>query len=70
MPLDVRVAGTNQLIVTAVSPAYHADVMFEPGANRCRHEPMLEKPERASVRLEEPTVRARAPRLGQERDAR
>ncbi len=41
------------------------DVMLEPGANRSRQLPMLEKLERASVLVVEPTVSPAATRLGE-----
>jgi hypothetical protein len=48
----------------AVPPPGTVEVMFEPGANKSRHDPKFEKLERASADVVEPTVIAAAARAG------
>jgi hypothetical protein len=52
-------------VAVAVLDVYHADWIEEPGAKRSRQVPMLEKEERASIEVEEPTVMAAATRAGE-----
>ena len=53
------------IVLVAVFDVYQAEVMPEPGANRSTHEPMLEKSERASLLVVEPTVTAAPTRDGE-----
>jgi hypothetical protein len=57
------------IVFVAVSDVDHADWMLEPGANRSRHVPMLEKSDFASVEVVEPTVMAAATLAGEELQA-
>lgn len=53
------------MVLVAVLVVCHAEVMVEPGANRSRQVPWLEKEERASDWVVAPTVRAFATRAGE-----
>ena len=52
------------IVLVAVSLVFHDDVMLEPGAKISTQVPKLEKLERASVLVVEPTVVALATRAG------
>ncbi len=53
------------MVFVAVLLVYQSEVMLEPGANRSRQEPKLEKLDRASELVVEPTVRAGPTRDGE-----
>jgi hypothetical protein len=53
------------MVFVAVSLVFHEDVIEEPGAKMSRTVPKLEKLERASVDVVEPTVMASLTRAGE-----
>jgi hypothetical protein len=53
------------MVLVAVLLVCHAEVIDEPGAKMSRQEPKLEKLERASVLVVEPTVIAEGARAGE-----
>jgi hypothetical protein len=53
------------MVLVAVELVYHADVIDEPGPKMSRQLPKLEKLERASVLVVEPTVIADGARAGE-----
>ena len=53
------------MVLVAVLLVHQAEVMLEPGAKRSTQVPKLEKLERASVLVVEPTVIAAATRAGE-----
>lgn len=53
------------IVLVAVSPVAHADVMETPGAKRSRQVPKFENEARASLLSVAPTVMASAVRLGE-----
>jgi hypothetical protein len=53
------------MVAVAVVDEWYADLMELPGANRSRQVPMLEKLDRASVEVVDPTVMAFAARAGE-----
>jgi len=52
-------------VALAVSLVFQAEVMSEPGANKSTQDPTLEKEDRVSEEVEEPTVRASRTREGE-----
>ncbi len=60
MAIDVPLS-----VFVAVLLVYQAEVMEEPGANKSRHEPLLEYDARASEDVVAPTVMAFATRAGE-----
>ena len=56
-------------VAVAVSLAFQVERMADPGANSVKHEPKLEKEERASEVVVEPTVTAVDTRAGEEPQA-
>ena len=57
------------MVIVAVSLEDHADLMLEPGAKMSTTLPWLEKYERASVLVDEPTVIAWLTRAGEKFEA-
>ena len=53
------------IVLVAVSLVFQAEVMLEPGANRSRQDPQLEKEDLASEEVEEPAVTASRTRDGE-----
>src|SRR5690606_3768060 len=54
-----------EIVLVALSEVYQAEVMLLPGAKRSRQLPQLEKLDRASLLVVEPTVMAAAARAGE-----
>jgi hypothetical protein len=58
-----------EIVFVAVSLVFQDEVMLEPGAKMSTHVPKLEKDERASVIVVDPTVIALGSRAGEELQA-